>query len=262
MHRARILWAFPGLVGLVVLAAATLLLTDWTSLEEALLHTEHEVKVALVRGTRAPASDAVAELAALRRLTRREASRLQRRVDSARPEVTPETLQRAAVVQDELERLHGKAAEWEERMRGVPDMVRGELWVEVVVGLFDERTRWPLGGVITRTVDRPRVRHRVREVGDGVVFGAFWPVFATYRAARPSPFGFVRKMFYPYGPAVVFHLPYLLAFALAGIGVGYGLCGIGVRFRWGWASYLGLLYFLYVVLFFALYLTMQWGMWE
>jgi hypothetical protein len=214
-----------------------------------------------VRRTRTPTRDARAELHTTLHMLCRQSARIQHRLLFPEPEEIA-AVSRGNELCAEMIRLQGEVDRWDAHLDKMPPPLLEEAWIETMVEVSNERNRWPLVGG-ARIVCTPRMRDYWHEVEAGLKIGAFWPVLAVRNAFQPtaSSYGIFRRAFFPYGPDTVFRLTHLAAFALAALTCGYVLCWIGMRFGRAWASYWGLFYFLYVVMFGVAFLSMQWGGW-
>ena len=157
-------------------------------------------------------------------------------------------------VQD-MHRLGVTAERWRKELEGISPMQRNELWQKSLKAQVEaEQKKWP-----NRTHERG-VSEWLVELGKefwfGMRHGLFWPCSVydsiaklargKYDVDRLGVGGCLRIIFFPY------KLSYFTILRLTGItiavsGIGYLMCWIGLKSRFGWLSYLGLFYFLYLI---------------
>jgi BMFP domain-containing protein YqiC len=239
-----------GIVGLAALVVAGLLSYERPTLSVEMDRLEGQVKTSLAHLTHVPTRDATGELRGFRRMLQKRTGRLQRcmqHVDArSLTDVDRDRLDRA---RDELARLKGRVQEWEARLRETPKTRREEVWIKTMVEVLGERNRWPIAGVVRAPTSLWK-RHLWSDLEEGVGIGVLWPVRAVVHAVgkRPAGYGRVRYMLFPYGRTALRSL-HVVGFGLISIGLGYGLCWIGMRLNNAQLSYMGLIYFIYVIVF-------------
>jgi hypothetical protein len=248
------------LVGLSVLGAALALSFESGSLFAQLDALEVDVQSALSRLASTQPRNAGGGLRRLRRVLGRRQRRLARAAGGPEAAEWEAAHSRKALTEAELERLMGKVDGWESRLQNTTVSQREAIWINTLVEVLHERTRWPLGGVLRPPSRYPMPRILWTEFRQGVQIGAMWPVFGLERGlrGRPAHFGVLRRLLFPYTSHSL-RLSHLLGVGFASVVVGYGLCWIGKRFNRAWASYAGLLYLVYTIIFSASFLCLRLG---
>ena len=155
-----------------------------------------------------------------------------------------------------MQRLGQTAERWRVELEGVSAMHRNELWQKSIKAQVEgEQKKWPnlthRKGVSEWAVDL------LKECWYGVKHGLCWPYGIYERTVEVAKGGRaidklnigerLRYILFPYRlPA--FTMLRLLGIAFATSGVGYLMCVIGLKSRFGWLSYVGLVYFLYLLM--------------
>lgn len=167
----------------------------------------------------------------------------------------------------EMHRLGETAERWRKELEGVSPMQRSEYWQKGLKAQIEtEQKKWP-----NRT-HRKGVSEWFGDIGKefwfGVQHGALWPVGIYERMSELIKGGraldalgsgdCLRYILFPY------RLSSLTMLRLAGIVIvtsclGYLLCWLGLKTRFGGLSYVGLLYFLYLlnITFFIVWLEIM-----
>ena len=155
-----------------------------------------------------------------------------------------------------MQRLGQTAERWRVELEGVSAMHRNELWQKSIKAQVEgEQKKWPSlthrKGVSEWAVDL------LMECWYGVKHGLCWPYGIYERTVEVAKGGRaidklnvgdrLRYILFPYR-LPVFTMLRLLGIALATSGVGYLMCVIGLKSRFGWLSYVGLVYFLYLLM--------------
>lgn len=236
-----------GLCAMVALGLAAVIAHESPSMSEKLDAMEEDIAVRLHGLTYIPLPKADRALGQVERRVRRWNARLWRRL----PHIETRFLSNAEIerierMRDGLKRLEASIPEW--RRRVSPDSVAPleEIWMETRVDILRESARWKQ---LAR--GKPPKSNAWRMLHQGITIGGTWPVLAVRGATtrQPANLGLLRRMFFPYFGRTNFHPLHLLGFGLASIGLGYCWCWLGMRFNKSLLSYLGLIYFLYVIVF-------------
>jgi hypothetical protein len=236
-----------GLCGMVALALAAVIAYQPPSMTETLHAMEEDIAAMLHGLTHVPLRKTDRALGRVQRRVRRWNARFGRRL----PHMETRFLSNAEIesierARDGLKRLESSIPEWRRRVSSESAAARDEVWMETRVDILRESTRWKQ---LAR--GKPPQSNAWRMLYQGIRIGGAWPVLAVRGAImrHPANFGFVRRMFFPYSRRTNFHPLHLLGFGLASIGLGYGWCWLGMRFNNSSLSYLGLIYFLYMIVF-------------
>ena len=155
----------------------------------------------------------------------------------------------------EMHRLGATAERWRKDLEGISPMQRGELWQKILKAqVVAEQKKWP---------NRTHKKGASEWLGDmgkefwyGVKHGALWPIGIYERTAELVRGGRgldnlevgdrLRYILFPYRIST-FTMLRLLGIALVTSAFGYLFCWLGLKSRFGWLSYAGLFYFLYLL---------------
>lgn len=155
----------------------------------------------------------------------------------------------------EMHRLGVTAERWLKDLEGISPMQRNEFWQKSLKAQVEsEQKKWP---------NRTHKKGASEWLGDmgkefwyGVKHGTLWPVGFYERTAVLVKGGGgidklevgdrLRYILFPYRLST-FTMLRLLGIVLVTSAFGYLLCWIGLKSRFGWVSYLGLLYFFYLL---------------
>lgn len=150
----------------------------------------------------------------------------------------------------------GMAAErWRSELEGVSPMQRNELWQKSLKAQVEaEQKKWP-----NRTHKKGMAEwalDRWKEFWFGLKHGIVWPVGVYERTvemargcaalSRLEVGDRLHYIFFPYRISA-FSMLRLAGIAFATTLIGYLLCWFGLKSRFGWLSYVGLIYFLYLL---------------
>ena len=155
-----------------------------------------------------------------------------------------------------MHRLGETGERWRRELEGVSPMQRNELWQKSIKAQVEgEQKKWP-----NRTHRKDAYEWAVdlwKEFWFGMKHGFLWPHGIYERTVEVAKSGrFVDRL----GPGDRLHyilFPYrlsaftmlrLLGIAFVTSGMGYLLCWAGLKSRFGWLSYVGLFYFLYLLM--------------
>lgn len=155
----------------------------------------------------------------------------------------------------EMHRLGAASERWRRELEGVSPMQRGELWQKNLKAQVEaEQKKWP-----NRTHKKgvsEWLGDMGKEVWYGVKHGALWPIGIYERTAELVKGGRgidsltvgdrLRYILFPYRLST-FTMLRLLGIVLVTSVFGYLLCWLGLKSRFGWLSYAGLFYFLYLL---------------
>ena len=155
----------------------------------------------------------------------------------------------------EMHRLGVTVELWRKDLEGVPPTMRNELWQKGMKAQVEaEQKKWP-----NRTHSKGADEWLVdlwKEFWFGVKHGALWPIGIYERTAELVKGGRgidnlevgdrLRYILFPYRLSG-FTMLRLLGIALVTSTFGYLLCWLGLKSRFGWLSYMGLFYFLYLL---------------
>jgi hypothetical protein len=246
----RVRFAFLILILLVV---GLLLLTIWwpsqsLPLMSYLDEVEEEVKTGLIKLTRTSCEKAPRRLHSYLALLDSQMGSLKARYDAtSKTLITKNERERFIQTAMELGRLRQKTRAWLEIMSSEREY---EVWEEIVLEVLHERTRWPIAGVV-----HPPSQFSMQTIWldfrQGVFAGIAWPIQATSRTigTKPRQYGVLRRIFFPYSRYSAMRAGLIAGFGLAALATGYALCWLGGHLQYNILGYLGLLYFLYLLIF-------------
>lgn len=154
-----------------------------------------------------------------------------------------------------MHRLGETAARWRKDLEGISPMQRNELWQKSLKAQIEgEQKKWP-----NRTHQRGMEEWLLdwwKDFWFGIKLGFTWPVGIYDRMVELVKGGRaidklgvgdrLRYVLFPY------RLAYFTMLRLTGVvfttsGLGYLLCWLGLKSRFGWLSYVGLVFFLYLI---------------
>ena len=155
----------------------------------------------------------------------------------------------------EMHRLSVTAELWRRDLEGVPPTMRNELWQKSLKAQVEaEQKKWP-----NRTHKKGADEWLVdlwKEFWFGVKHGALWPIGIYERTAELVKGGHgienlgvgdrLRYIMFPYRIST-FTMLRLLGIVIVTSAFGYLFCWLGLKSRFGWLSYMGLFYFLYLL---------------
>lgn len=155
----------------------------------------------------------------------------------------------------EMHRLGAAAERWRKDLEGISPMQRGELWQKNLKAQVEaEQKKWP-----NRTHKKGADEWLVdmgKEFWYGVKHGTLWPIGIYERTAELVKDGRgidsltvgdrLRYILFPYRIST-FTMLRLLGIVLVTSVFGYLFCWLGLKSRFGWLSYAGLSYFLYLL---------------
>ena len=154
-----------------------------------------------------------------------------------------------------MHRLGEVAERWHRDLEGISPMQRNEYWQKNLKEVIEaEQKKWP-----NRTHKKGADEWLMdlwKEFWYGLKHGVLWPVGAYERTSELMKGGRVvdslgagdclRYVFFPYRLSA-FTMLRLLGITLATSGLGYLMCWIGLKSKFGWMSYVGLFYFIYLL---------------
>lgn len=154
-----------------------------------------------------------------------------------------------------MHRLGGMAERWHRELEGISPTQRNEYWQKSLKAQIEaEQKNWP-----SRTHQKGMGEWVVdlgKEFWFGLKHGLLWPIGVYERTVELTKGGSVidrlgigdrlRYTLFPYRLSG-FTMLRLLGIALATSVLGYLMCWIGLKSRFGWLSYVGLFYFLYLL---------------
>ena len=154
-----------------------------------------------------------------------------------------------------MHRLGESAERWRRELEGVSPMQRGEIWQKSLKARVEgEQKKWP-----NRTHQKGAAEWMLdvwKEFWFGLKHGFTWPAGIYNRTVEMAKGGGaidrlgvgdrLRYILFPYRLSV-FTMLRLFGIVFATSAVGYLLCWIGLKSRFGWMSYLGLIYFVYLL---------------
>ena len=154
-----------------------------------------------------------------------------------------------------MHRLGEMAERWHKELEGLPPTMRNEFWQKSVKAQVEaEQKKWP-----NRTHKKGADEWLVdlwKEFWFGLKHGALWPIGLYERTSELVRGGRgidnleigdrLRYILFPYQLSG-FTLLRLFGIAFVTSGLGYLLCWLGLKSRFGWLSYVGLFYFLYLL---------------
>lgn len=160
---------------------------------------------------------------------------------------------------DQVQAMHklGATAErWRKELEGVSPLQRGGIWQKGMKAQVEaEQKKWP---------HRTHTKGVAEYVGDmgkefwfGIKHGALWPVVMYGKISEIVKGGRaidrlgvgerLRLILFPY-PLSYFTMLRLFGLAISTTGLGYLMCWIGLKSKFGGLSYVGLVYFLYLMM--------------
>ena len=156
----------------------------------------------------------------------------------------------------EMVSLKAKSELWRKELESVSPTARSELWKRSVKAQIEvEQKKWP-----NRMQKKSRMEwcsDYLKEFYYGVKYALTWPVGIVGRTVeimkgggaieRLDVLDRLRYIFFPYN-ASSFAMLRLGGIVLTLTGLGYLMCWIGLKSRFGWFSYAGLLYFFYLLI--------------
>lgn len=160
---------------------------------------------------------------------------------------------------NQVQAMHnlGVAAErWRRELEGISPMQRNELWQKGLKAQVEgEQKKWP------NLTHKKGWTEWLKDVGlefwFGMKHGLVWPCGIYDRTAELvrggrgiDSLGFGDRFHYilfPYYSLSAFTMLRLAGIALVTTGLGYAMCWVGLKSKFGWLSYLGLIYFLYLI---------------
>lgn len=155
-----------------------------------------------------------------------------------------------------MHRLGATAERWRKDLEGISPMQRNELWQKGLKAQVEgEQKKWP-----NRT-HKKGVSEWLEDVGKefwfGMKHGFLWPIGVYDRTAELVKGGSVidrlevgdrfRYILFPYRLSA-FTMLRLAGIALTTSGLGYLMCWLGLKSRLGGLSYVGLIYFFYLLM--------------
>lgn len=165
----------------------------------------------------------------------------------------------------EMDSLGMKAERWRMELEGVSTAQRNEYWQKCIKEQIDaEQKGWP--NLTHKKGTAEWVQDVWKEFWYGMRFGLFWPCSvydSMAQLVKGGPGvqdldfgGRLRLILFPYT------LSHFTMLRLAGIvfaisGIGYLMCWIGLKTRLGWMSYVGLIYFLYLLIVAAFIICLE-----
>ncbi len=254
-----ILWIV--VFGVMTLLAAGLLSYERPTVIDELNTLEAEVGAMLAQLADSSPRHAPSLVAQVNRRLARMHERLMKRTLQADTRLlTNQEVDQIERILDDMGRLRLRMREWEQRLDKATDATLDEVWVAIVIDVLRERAIWPFAAM-------PSMRSRIealdhwRTFRQGLVLGGAWPVRVIRNAvAGPTNrYGRVRRMFFPFGTHSPLRVLHVLGFGLAAIGVGYACCWIGLWRNNASMSFIGLIYFLYVIVFGICLISLQTG---
>lgn len=156
----------------------------------------------------------------------------------------------------EMSRLGKTAVRWHKELEGISPMQRNELWQKRIKAQVEaEQKKWP-----DRIHKRGATEWMVelwKEFWFGMKHGLVWPAGIYERTVQMAKGGgaidrlefgdCLRYIFFPYRLSA-FSMLRLGGIALATSVLGYLMCFVGLKSRFGWFSYIGLIYFVYLLM--------------
>jgi len=149
-----------------------------------------------------------------------------------------------------LKALIGRVEHWQSRLEQEDRSQRGQLWETLVVEVLIERTR--MSGerrMVSPRRFRPRDTWRYFEQGVNIATLWPWRVVQGISNRGGSDYGLFRRITFPYGSRSGLNIIHVAGFGVASLLLGYGLCWLGTRHGWALIGYLGLGYFVYMIVF-------------
>lgn len=165
----------------------------------------------------------------------------------------------------EMHRLGEMAERWRKDLEGVSPMQRNDLWKRSFKAQVEaEQKKWP-----NRTHKKNANEWMVdlwKEFGFGLKHGLLWPVGLYERTAELvkggravdalGPGDCMRYILFPYRLSS-FTMLRLFGIVLVTSGIGYLLCWLGLKTRFGMLSYVGLLNFAYLLMIVLFILVLE-----
>lgn len=155
-----------------------------------------------------------------------------------------------------MHRLGASAERWRKDLEGISPMQRNELWQKSIkVQVEGEQKKWP--NITHKKGAAEWLVDLWKEFWFGMRHGLVWPCGIYARIAelvRGGPaidrLGIGARLYYILFPYRLsnFTMLRIAGIALATSGIGYLLCWIGLKSRFGGLSYVGLIYFLYLLM--------------
>ena len=153
-------------------------------------------------------------------------------------------------------RLGELAKRWLKELEGISPMQRNETWQKGMKAQVEaEQKKWP--NLTHKKGWTEWLKDVWMEFWFGLKHGLEWPCGIYDRTAELvrggrdiDSLGFGDRFHYiifPYYGLSAFTMLRLAGIAIATSAVGYLMCWLGLRSRFGWLSYLGLFYFLYLI---------------
>ena len=154
-----------------------------------------------------------------------------------------------------MHRLGRVAERWRRELDGVSPMLRNKLWQESLKSQVEaEQKKWP--NITHQKGASEWLVDLWKEFWFGIRHGFTWPGGVYERTVELIRVGNVidrlgigdclRYILFPYRVST-FTMLRLAGITLTTSGLGYLLCWIGLRSRFGWLSYAGLVYFFYLL---------------
>jgi hypothetical protein len=154
-----------------------------------------------------------------------------------------------------MTRLGRTAERWRRELEGISPMQRNEFWQKSIKAQVDaEQKKWP--NITHQKNASEWMVDLWNECWFGIKHGFTWPVGIYQRTVEVAKgkgsigrLGIGDRFHYiifPYRLSA-FSALRLTGIALATSAVGYLMCWLGLKSRFGWASYAGLIYFLYLL---------------
>lgn len=155
-----------------------------------------------------------------------------------------------------MHRLGATAEYWHRDLEGCVPMLRNDHWQTYIKAQVEaEQKKWP--NITHQKGWAEWLKDVWMEFWLGIKHGAIWPrgVYdRTAEIARGGPgidsLGFGDRFHYilfPHYSLSAFTMLRLAGIALVTTGTGYLMCWLGLKSKFGWLSYLGLIYFLYLI---------------
>ena len=164
-------------------------------------------------------------------------------------------------------RLGETAERWRKELEGVSPMHRNELWQKSVKAQIEaEQKKWP--NRVHKKGASEWMKDMWKEFWFGIQYGCMWPKGVYARTVELAKGGraldglevgdCLRYILFPYRLSA-FTMLRFMGIVLAMSALGYLMCWIGLKSRFGWLSYAGLLYFVYllVIALFIVYLEVS-----
>ena len=154
-----------------------------------------------------------------------------------------------------MHRLGLTAEDWRRELEGVSPMQRNELWQKTLKSQIEgEQKKWP--NITHEKGASEWLLDFSKEIWLGARHGMEWPVGIYKRVSELVRGGRgidnldvgdrIRYILFPYRLSS-FTMLRLLGITLAISALGYLMCYLGLKSRFGWLSYAGLIYFFYLI---------------